>query len=38
MKRHISFLVVIALIIPAFAFAGQGVVVERSPAYWYAYA
>ena len=38
MKRSISLLVVMALIIPAFAFAGQGVVVERSPAYWYAYA
>lgn len=38
MKRSISLFVVMALSIPAFAFAGQGVVVERSPAYWYAYA
>jgi hypothetical protein len=39
MKRVISSIVLIGLLAPgAAAFAGQGVVVERSPAYWYSYA
>lgn len=38
MKQMVSVLVVAGMMLPAFAFAGQGIVVDRSPAYWYAYA
>jgi hypothetical protein len=38
MKRYIASIVVLALIAPAIAMAEQGVVVDRTPAYWYSYA
>lgn len=38
MKRLISFLIITCMLAPAIAFAEQGIVVDRSPAYWYAYA
>jgi hypothetical protein len=38
MKRFISSLVLMCLLAPAFAFAEQGIVVERTPGYWYSYA
>ena len=38
MRRTVSVLVMMCLVVPAFALAGQGVVVERSPGYWHAYA
>src|SRR5918994_6927944 len=38
MKRFISSLVLMCLAAPAFAFAEQGIVVERTPGYWYSYA
>src|SRR5918999_3458729 len=38
MTRMVSFLVVMCLVLPASAFAEQGIVVDRSPAYWYSYA
>ena len=38
MQRLISSLVIACLLAPAIAFAEQGVVVDRTPAYWYAYA
>jgi hypothetical protein len=38
MKRFTSLLVLMCLLAPAIAFAGQGVVVERSPGYWHSYA
>ena len=38
MKRFISSLVLTCLLAPAFAFAEQGTVVERTPGYWYSYA
>lgn len=38
MKRIVSLFVMMCLIVPALALAGQGIVVDRSPAYWYAYA
>src|SRR5687768_16220844 len=38
MTRLISSIVMICLLVPAAAFAAQGIVVERSPDYWYSYA
>ena len=38
MKAFISSVVVVCLLAPAVALAGQGVAVERTPAYWYSYA
>lgn len=38
MKRFISSIVTMCLLAPGAAFAGQGIVVERSPGYWYSYA
>jgi hypothetical protein len=38
MKRYISSIVMMCLLAPAVALAGQGIAVERTPAYWYAYA
>jgi hypothetical protein len=38
MQRSISVLMIVCLLIPALAVAGQGVPVDRSPAYWYSYA
>ena len=38
MKRFISSIVLTCMLAPGVAFAEQGVVVERSPAYWYSYA
>lgn len=38
MTRFISSIVVTCLLAPAFAFAEQGIAVERTPSYWYAYA
>jgi len=38
MKRLVSIVVLMALLAPGVALAGQGVVVERTPAYWYSYA
>jgi hypothetical protein len=35
MKAFISSIVVLCLLAPGVAAAGQGVVVERTPAYWY---
>ena len=38
MKRYVSSLVLMCLLAPSVALAEQGVVVDRTPAYWYAYA
>ena len=38
MKRIISSAVLMCVLSPFVAFAGQGVAVERSPEYWYSYA
>ncbi len=38
MKRFISSIVLVSMIAPGVALAEQGVVVERSPGYWYSYA
>lgn len=38
MQRFISSIVLMCLLAPGAAFAGQGIVVERSPEYWYSYA
>jgi hypothetical protein len=38
MNAFISSVVLFCLIAPGAALAGQGVVVERTPAYWYSYA
>lgn len=38
MKRFISSIVLICLLAPGVASAGQGIAVERSPGYWYSYA
>ena len=38
MKRFISLFLVLCLLAPGSAFAGQGIAVERSPGYWHAYA
>lgn len=38
MKQFISSVVLMCLLAPGAAFAGQGIVVERSPGYWYSYA
>ena len=38
MQRFISSIVLMCLLAPGAAFAGQGIVVERSPGYWYSYA
>lgn len=38
MKRLASIVVLMGLLAPGVALAGQGVVVERTPGYWYAYA
>ena len=38
MKRFVSIVVLMGLLAPGVALAGQGVVVERTPGYWYAYA
>ena len=38
MKRFISSIVLISVLAPGFAMAGQGIVVDRSPGYWYSYA
>ena len=38
MKRFISSIVLMCMLAPGAALAGQGVVVDRSPGYWYLYA
>ncbi|HUP40978.1 MAG TPA: hypothetical protein VM115_12720 [Vicinamibacterales bacterium] len=38
MKRFMSILVMIGLVVPNLALADQGVVVERTPGYWFSYA
>ena len=38
MERFISTLVITCFLAPAIARADQGVIVDRTPAYWYAYA
>ncbi len=38
MKTFISLIVLMCLIAPGAALAGQGVIVERTPAYWFSYA
>jgi len=38
MKHFTASIVLLCLLAPAVALAGQGVVVERTPAYWYSYA
>jgi hypothetical protein len=38
MKRYVSSLVLMSLLAPSIAAAEQGMVVERTPGYWYAYA
>lgn len=38
MKRFMSILVMIGLVAPNLALAGQGVIVERTPGYWFSYA
>ena len=38
MKIFISSLVLMCLMAPGAALAGQGVIVERTPAYWFSYA
>ena len=38
MKSYVSLCVLISLLAPTIALAGQGVVVDRTPAYWYSYA
>jgi hypothetical protein len=38
MKRFISSMVLVSMVVPGVALAEQGVVVERSPGYWYSYA
>ncbi|MEO5742429.1 MAG: hypothetical protein ABIS29_17725 [Vicinamibacterales bacterium] len=38
MKRVISSIVLLCMLAPGAAFAGQGTVVERSPDYWLSYA
>ena len=38
MKRYVSSLVLMCLLAPSVALAEQAVVVDRTPAYWYAYA
>ena len=38
MQTFISSIVLMCVIAPGAALAGQGVIVERTPAYWYSYA
>ena len=38
MKRFMSSIVLVSMIAPGVALAEQGIVVERSPGYWYSYA
>jgi len=38
MKRFISSMLLTCMLAPGVALAGQGIVVERSPAYWYSFA
>ena len=38
MKRWVSSLVLMCVLAPSIALGEQGVVVDRTPAYWYAYA
>jgi hypothetical protein len=38
MKKCISSIVLMCMLAPGAALAGQGVVVDRSPTYWYSYA
>ena len=38
MRRLASIVVLMGLLAPSVALAGQGMVVERTPAYWYSYA
>src|SRR3990170_7226320 len=38
MKQLISSIILMGLLAPGVAWAGQGIVVERSPDYWYSYA
>lgn len=38
MKRYIASIVLTALLAPTIALAEQGVVVDRTPGYWYSYA
>lgn len=38
MKRFVSIVVLMGLLAPAVALAGQGTVVDRTPGYWYSYA
>lgn len=38
MQSLMSLLVIACLVAPAIAFGEQGIIVDRTPAYWYAYA
>lgn len=38
MKTFTASIVLMSLLAPGAAFAGQGTIVERTPAYWYSYA
>ena len=38
MKTLTSFIILMFLLVPRVTFAGQGVIVDRTPAYWFAYA
>ena len=38
MQRLMSLVIITCLVAPTIAFAEQGIVVDRTPAYWYAYA
>jgi hypothetical protein len=38
MKRIASIIVLMGLLAPSVALGGQGLIVERTPAYWYSYA
>jgi hypothetical protein len=38
MKRFVSIVVLMGLLAPGVALAGQGTVVDRTPGYWYSYA
>jgi hypothetical protein len=38
MKRFISMVMMLGLLTPSLALAGQGVAVERTPEYWFSYA
>ena len=38
MRKFMSSIVMMCLVAPGVALAGQGIVVERTPGYWYSYA